>query len=271
MTSPSQESIRCDLVELARQLGEPALELAILGEGNVSARAANDTGDTFWVKASGSSLRTLQETDLSWVRLGAVLELLEHDSLSEAEVETALVSALVSGQADAPQTDANQKKPSVETFLHALCLSSRAGRGGASWVGHTHAVAVNRILCSVAGAEPFRRHIFPDAVVVCGPAPAVVPYVDPGFALAKAVQAELEQFADIYGGPPKLLLLENHGLVALGQSAREVLNITLMADKWARTLLGTYALGGPRFLPDSEVARIDGRLDEHYRRARLVE
>ena len=262
MTHPPPE-----LIGLARQLGEPALELAILGEGNVSALAADDTGDTFWVKASGSSLRTLQETDLSRVRLGAVLELLEHDSLSEAEVETTLVSALVSSQADAPQTDANQKKPSVETFLHALCLTC----SGVSWVGHTHAVAVNRILCSVAGAEPFRQHIFPDAVVVCGPAPAVVPYVDPGFALAKAVQAELERYTDIYGGPPKLLLLENHGLVALGRSAREVLNITLMAEKWARTLLGTYALGGPRFLPDSEVARIDGRLDEHYRRARLVE
>jgi hypothetical protein len=44
----------------------------------------------------------------------------------------------------------------------------------------------------------------------------------------------------------------------------------LMADKWARTLQGTYALGGPRFLPRSEVERIDSRLDEHYRRERLV-
>ncbi len=258
MTPPPPE-----LIGLARQLGEPVLELVILGEGNVSARAPDDT---FWVKASGSSLRTLQETDLSRVQLGAVLGLLEQGALSEAKVEDALTSALVS-----TSTDAAQKKPSVETFLHALCLSSSAGHGGAKWVGHTHAVAVNQILCSVAGAEPFRQHIFPDAVVVCGPAPAVVPYVDPGFALAKAVQAELKRYTNVYGGPPKLLLLENHGLVALGQSAREVLNITLMADKWARTLLGSYALGGPRFLPQSEVARIDARLDEHYRRARLVE
>ncbi len=257
-----------ELIGLARQLGEPGLELAILGEGNVSALAADSTsGETFWVKASGSSLRMLSETDLSRVQLGAVLGLLEQGALSEAEVETALTAALVSTQTDAPQIDVPPKKPSVETFLHALCL----GRAGASWVGHTHAVAVNRILCSVAGAEPFRQHIFPDAVVVCGPAPAVVPYVDPGFALAKAVQAELERYANVYGGPPKLLLLENHGLVALGQSAREVLNITLMADKWARTLSGTYALGGPRFLPHAEVVRIDARLDEHYRRARLTE
>ena len=110
-----------------------------------------------------------------------------------------------------------------------------------------------------------------DAVVVCGRVPAIIPYVDPGFALAKAVQTELTHFRDLYGTLPKLLLLENHGPVAMGSSAREVMNIMLMADKWARTLAGTYALGGPKFLPDEEVARIDGRLDEHYRRGRLVE
>ncbi len=244
-----------ELVALARELGDPVRELAILGEGNVSALEGDGT---FWVKASGSSLGTLSEVDLSCVRLDAVLDLLERKSLSEAEVEAELAAAL---------TDPAHKKPSVETFLHALCLA----HGGARWVGHTHAVAVNHILCSQLGAEPFRRHIFPDAVVVCGRAPAVVPYADPGFELAKAVQRELERYGDAHGVPPKLLLMENHGPVALGESAREVLNITLMADKWARTLLGTYALGGPHFLPESEVARIDSRLDEDYRRRRLVE
>jgi hypothetical protein len=44
----------------------------------------------------------------------------------------------------------------------------------------------------------------------------------------------------------------------------------LMADKWARILLGTYALGGPKFLPPSEVSRIDNRLDEMHRRRELL-
>ncbi len=249
-----QSTLQQELTDLAQTLGDPARALAILGEGNVSARADDAT---FWVKASGSSLGTLSPADLTQVRFDEVLRPLEHETLSEAEVESVLVSA---------QVDPAQKRPSVETFLHALCLT-----GGASWVAHTHAEAVNQILCSTLGAEPFRQHIFPDAVVVCGRAPAVVPYVDPGFGLAKAVQAELGRYKDTYGTPPKLLLLENHGLVALGGSAREALNITLMADKWARTLAGTYALGGPRFLPQEEVARIDNRLDEHYRRKRLVE
>lgn len=247
-------TLQNELIKLARDLGDPAKELAILGEGNVSARLDEDT---FWVKASGSSLATLQAGDLSRVRFGPILDALEQNDLGEADVEALLVAS---------QTDPAHKKPSVETFLHALCLHH-----GAAWVGHTHAVAVNHILCSVLGAEPFRRHVFPDAIVVCGPVPAVIPYVDPGFTLAKAVQTELTRHRDVHGVLPKLLLLENHGPVALGGSAREVMNITLMADKWARTLAGTYALGGPRFLPEDEVRRIDGRLDEHYRRGRLVE
>ena len=56
----------------------------------------------------------------------------------------------------------------------------------------------------------------------------------------------------------------------MGQSRAEVLNIHLMTDKWAKTLQGTYALGGPRFLPNIEAARIDARLDEHYRRRVLA-
>ena len=249
-----QTAIRRKLIDLAQTLGDPARALAILGEGNVSARADEKT---FWVKASGSSLGTLSPADLTQVRFDEVLRPLEQETLSEAEVESVLGHA---------QVDPAQKKPSVETFLHALCLT-----GGASWVAHTHAEAVNQILCSTLGAEPFRQHIFPDAVVVCGVAPAVVPYIDPGFGLAKAVQAELLRYSEVYGTLPKLLLMENHGLVALGSSAREALNITLMADKWARTLAGTYTLGGPKFLPEAEVARIDNRLDEHYRRKRLVE
>ena len=247
------QTLQGELVKLARDLGDPARELAILGEGNVSARSDDET---FWVKASGSSLSTLQASDLSLVQFGPILSSLEND-LGETEVETLLVAA---------QNDPAHKKPSVETFLHALSLHH-----GARWVGHTHAVAVNKVLCSVLGAEPFKRHIFPDAIVVCGRVPAVIAYVDPGFALAKAVQTELTRYRELYGGLPKLLLLENHGPVALGSSAREVMNIMLMADKWARTLAGTYALGGPKFLPDEEVARIDERLDEHYRRGRLVE
>lgn len=246
-------AIRDRLLALSHELGHPRRRMAVLGEGNTSA----DCGDgTFWVKASGSNLATLGPADVSRVRREAALAFLAEERPGEQAIEEALRRAL---------TDPAHAKPSVETFLHAVCLER-----GAQWVAHAHPESANAILCSRLGAEPFRRHVFPDAVVVCGAAPAVVPYVDPGVELARAVAAELDRFNAEHGALPKVLLMENHGVVTLAPSAREAMNAMIMLDKWARILRGTYGLGGPRSLPDGEVARIDGRLDEHYRRRRLA-
>ena len=241
------------LIDLSHELGREDRQMAILGEGNTSV----DNGDgTFWIKASGSQLATIEAGGFSRVRTSAVLELLSGPQPSDEQVAAGLKAALV---------DPSQRMPSVEIFMHAVCLTG----GGARWVGHAHTVSVNQILCSKLGAEPFKRHLFPDGVVVCGVAPAVIPYVDPGFVLGLAVRDELRRYRQVYGRPPKLLLMVNHGPVALGQTATEVLNIMRMADKWAKILQGTYALGGPNFMPEKEVERIDNRLDEHYRRQQL--
>ena len=241
------------LMNLSHELGREDRQLAILGEGNTSAKGSDGT---FWVKASGSQLGKMVKEDFCQVSFSAVENLMNSKDLTDAEIEAGLRETLV---------DSSQPKPSVETFLHALCLTE----GEALWVGHTHTVSVNQILCSKQGAEPFLRPVFPDGIVVCGPAPAVVPYVDPGLSLALAVQKVLREYKERYQRPPKLLLMVNHGPVALGQTTAEVLNIMLMADKWAKILLGTYALGGPTFLTPEDVERIDNRLDEHYRRRRL--
>jgi len=242
------------LIWLSHELGREERQLVILGEGNTGASCEDGT---FWVKASGSEMGTIDAGGFSRVRIDAVMELLDKESMDDEAVGKALMDVLV---------DPQQRRPSVETFLHALCIEE----GGARWVAHTHAVSVNAILCSTVGAEPFRHHHFPDGIVVCGPQVAVVPYIDPGLPLAQAVRAELHRFQDDYGFSPKLLLMENHGLVGLGQSATEALNINLMADKWAKTLLGAYAVGGPNPLSPQNVMRIDSRLDEHYRRQQLA-
>jgi ribulose-5-phosphate 4-epimerase/fuculose-1-phosphate aldolase len=66
---------------------------------------------------------------------------------------------------------------------------------------------------------------------------------------------------------PRVVLLENHGVIALGSTSREVLNITMMLVKVCRIAAGTIAAGGPRFLTTHNVQRIDKRPDELARRA----
>ena len=241
------------LLALSHQISREDRRLAILGEGNTSA----DLGDgTFLVKSSGCSLSDLDESGVSRVKMAPILAALDDQTLDDSGVRTVL---------EYSRADASPKLPSVETFMHAVCLSE----GGAKWLGHCHAESVMSIVCSEHGGKPFLKHIFPDAIVVCGRHVAAVPYIDPGLELAREVRRVLREFRAAHGSAPKVILLENHGPVALGASDKEVLNILLMLDKWARVLVGTLAVGAPKFLPSAVSERIDKRPDEDYRRAQI--
>jgi len=239
-----------ELIGLSNELGREERQLAILGEGNTSA----DLGDgTFLVKASGTSLGTLVPSGLSRVSHSKVDEILARDFITEQEIEDGLIDCLA---------DTSHKKPSVETFLHSICLR----QPGVKWVGHTHTTSVLSILASKHGAELFKRHVCPDAIVVCGLHVLSVPYINPGLELARTVKRGLEGYLERHGKAPKVILMENHGPVALGATSKDVLNIMLMLDKWARVLIGAMSCGGIRFLSDEDAVTIDSRLDEAYRR-----
>jgi rhamnose utilization protein RhaD (predicted bifunctional aldolase and dehydrogenase) len=240
-----------ELVAMSRHLGDPSLDYAILGEGNTSAR---ESIDTFWVKASGSELRTIDETRVVEVRFDGVLALLDAGDLRDAEVKARL---------DAAKVDpAVKARPSVETILHAFALQL----DGVNFVGHTHPTAVNAIMCSKQAEAAIKGRLFPDEIVYCGPAPVYIPYTDPGVPLARTVRDSIVEYIEEFDENPKVILMQNHGLIALGKTALEVQHITAMYVKAARVLLGTYALGGPNFFSPETVARIHTRPDEHYRR-----
>jgi len=139
-----------------------------------------------------------------------------------------------------------------------------------TFVGHTHPVAVNGLLCSARAEEAVSGRIFPTRSWCAGPCRAFVPYSDPGIPLARTVWRVLQEYMGRYGRPPKTVYIQNHGLIALAGHPLEVENITAMAVKVARIVLGTYALGGPRFLSARDVERIDTRPDEDRRRAKLL-
>jgi len=241
------------LVAMTRCLGDPALDYAILGEGNTSARADDEH---FWVKASGVEMRTIGPTGFVRMRFDRVLSMLQAESPADDQVKAGLDAA----KADATVT----ARPSVETVLHALALDLP----GIHFVGHTHPTAVNALLCARDVEQAIAGRLFPDEIVYCGPAPVFVPYTDPGLPLARRVRAEIDRTMEEYGETPKVILMQNHGLIALGRSALEVENVTAMAVKAARVLLGTFALGGPHFLSPAAVERIHTRPDELYRRTK---
>jgi len=248
--TPQPLSLVARLLALSRQLGREERKLAILGEGNTSVR---ESEQAFWVKASGASLGTLVPAGLAACRFDLLLPLLAKRGLSDVEIDDALLAARI---------DPRAKKPSVEAIFHAYLLTLP----GVSFVGHTHPVAVNALLCTTLGRTFAKRRVFPDEIVCCGVESVYVPYADPGLKLAVAIRKATREYIERLSRPPRIVLLENHGLIALGASPEAVLAATLMAVKAAEILLGAAASGAlPRYLSPAQVVRIAGRPDEHYR------
>jgi rhamnose utilization protein RhaD (predicted bifunctional aldolase and dehydrogenase) len=242
-----------ELLTLSRELGRDDRGLAILGEGNTSARLGEKT---FLVKASGTCLATLKEEDVVECRFSALLPLLEQESLADQQVDDALLAA---------RSDLKAKKPSVEAVFHAWLLSLP----GIKFVGHTHAITVNQILCSPRAADFSDHRIFPDEIVCCGSASVFVPYTDPGLKLAQAIRRETDAFIQKRQRQPRVVLMQNHGLITLGATWQSVLSAMLMAEKAAKIFVGAAALGGPVFFSAENIARIDTRPDEAYRQRAL--
>jgi rhamnose utilization protein RhaD (predicted bifunctional aldolase and dehydrogenase) len=241
------------LLELSHHLGGERLRMAILGEGNTSVRIDEET---FAVKASGSNLASLTSADVTHCAFNRLLPLLDKSSATDVEVDQALLAA---------RLDPAAKKPSIEALLHAYLLTLP----GVRCVGHVHAIAVNQILCSPRAREFAERRACPDEIVMCGVESVFVPYAEPGLGLSQAIRREVVAFVKRTGRDPKIILLQNHGIIAVGSSPKSVLGSLLMAEKAAEIFVGAASLGGPVFLTAEQCERIAGRPDEHYRQKML--
>jgi rhamnose utilization protein RhaD (predicted bifunctional aldolase and dehydrogenase) len=194
----------------------------------------------------------LRGEDLVECHANVLLSLLDKRSAADEQIENTLLASRV---------DAKSKKPSVEALFHAYLLSLP----DVGFVGHTHATTVNQILCSPRAKQFAERRLFPDEIVCCGGKSVLVPYTDPGLRLAQAIRKAARTFMKKNKYVPRVILLKNHGIIAVGRTPEAVLAATLMAEKAARVWVGATALGGPTFLREEDVKRISGRSDELMR------
>jgi len=249
------DTVRRHLLDMAAHIGR-AGQMAILGEGNISGRLAEDV---FLVKASGTRLSALQADHLVAVRSAPLLAAMQGDgALDDAAMQRLLLDM---------REDEDALKPSVESLFHAWLLHLPEMH----YVGHTHPVAVNQVLCSPRAGDFAAKRLFPDQIVYCGAESVLVPYVDPGLTLAREIAGRVEGFRRRTGRVPKTILLENHGLIALGKTHTDVTAALDMAEKAARIFVGAALIGGPVFMAAHHVLRIDHRPDEHYRQRMLGE
>ncbi|HEX2154778.1 MAG TPA: bifunctional aldolase/short-chain dehydrogenase [Acidimicrobiia bacterium] len=171
--------------------------LVLHGGGNTSVKGPyrDITGseiDALYVKGSGWDLATIEAEGFTALRRERLSELLALPSLSDADMMRELLAARLDPEAPAP---------SVESLLHAF-LPYPA-------VQHSHADVIVTLTNLEDGAERVRK-VYGDTVVI-------VPYVMPGFDLARAVAGMWEEAA---GAGSQGMVLMNHGLFTFGDTTR---------------------------------------------------
>jgi rhamnose utilization protein RhaD (predicted bifunctional aldolase and dehydrogenase)/NAD(P)-dependent dehydrogenase (short-subunit alcohol dehydrogenase family) len=183
-------------VYTSRLLGrDPSLVLQGGGNTSVKTKAHDLFGaehDALFVKGSGWDLATIEPQGFAPVRLDALRQLAERASLSDSDLVRAQRSALL---------DPGAPDPSIEAVLHAIIPFAH--------VDHTHADAVVAITNTPHGADTARD--------VFGARLPLVPYVMPGFQLARVVR---ELTASIAWDSIDGLVLLNHGIFTWGETAR---------------------------------------------------
>src|SRR6478735_7852476 len=200
-------------VYTTRLLGQnPKLVLHGGGNTSVKMRTTDLNGeeiDVLCVKGSGWDMATIEPAGLPAVRLDPLKKLRRRNALSDEGMVRVQRANLI---------DPSAPNPSVETLLHAFLPHA--------FVDHTHSTAVLSLTDQPAG-EKLCEEIY-------GKRLSYVPYIMPGFALAKAAADAYERDRSVEG-----LILHKHGIFTFGADAREsyermIEHVTLAEERLKR-------------------------------------
>ncbi len=177
-------------------------ELVLHGGGNTSVKTTVKDIDSkkynvLCVKGSGWNMADIEPAGLPAVKLEPLLALKKKKYLSDEDMVNFQKRNLI---------DINSPNPSVETFLHAFLPFK--------YVDHTHADAILNVTNRPGGLN-FCKKIFGNKI-------GIVPYVMPGFMLAKKV-------SEIYSKNPKIncLILMNHGIFTFADDAKDAYDLMI--------------------------------------------
>lgn len=252
-TTWQPDLITPDLLALTRTLGDPVKDLVILAEGNTSQRL--DDG-RIAVKASGAYMAAASRDDFVVTEVPSIIDLID-DPASTQEDLTALLDAGEHGGA--------RRRGSIETVVHAAVQAVRP----TEFVAHTHPTAVLGLLTSVHAETAFAEWVYSDEAVVIG-FPLFVPYAAPGIELGRLFLERLRGYVQERDELPSVVLLGNHGIVAIAGSADAAEAITLMTVKGARARVQALSIGGVRGLGADAVSHYFERTDMAERRKKLA-
>ncbi|WP_018970271.1 bifunctional aldolase/short-chain dehydrogenase [Rubritalea marina] len=208
-------------VYTSRLLGQEA-DLVLHGGGNTSVKTTvkdffGNFVEVLCVKGSGWDLATIEKPGFPAVRMETLLKLAELDTLSDADmVEQQRLGLL----------DPAAPNPSIEAIVHAVIPSK--------YVDHTHADAILALTNNPDGKKHIKE-CFGDSMIV-------VPYVMPGFVLAKAVQKAIAgKDLSKYDG----MILMNHGIFTFDDDAKKSYDLMIKKVTEAEKYIAKHLKDNP--------------------------
>ena len=201
-------------VYTSRLIGaDPSLVLHGGGNTSVKSVTTNTIGEevnVLYVKGSGWDLDTLEPPGLPGVQLDHLVKLRKLDCLNDEDMVNEQRTHLL---------DAASPNPSVETLLHAFLPHK--------FIDHSHADAI-LVIADQPNAESLCENIYGDTM-------GIVPYIMPGFDLAKAAAEVYEKNPSVKG-----LVLISHGLFTFGNTAKESYDRHIEAVQQAEDFIASY-------------------------------
>ncbi len=205
-------------------------DLVLHGGGNTSVKTKeanlfDEREDILHVKGSGWDLATIEKEGFSPVRLSVLKRMVELEQLSDVDMVRHQRSAM---------TDPTAPNPSVEAILHAIIPFT--------FVDHTHADAVVTI-SNTRNGEDRIKEIYGNRVLI-------VPYVMPGFVLAREVYKLTRQ---LDWNSIEAIILLNHGVFTFADEARSSYNSMIAIVSEAEEYLSRCESRDPDRGPEGEI------------------
>ena len=234
-----------EILTLGQSLGRHPGRLVLADEGSLASRI---TESRVAVTPRGAHLAELQAADFVHLDFQRINEVIARDPVLPEDLAGAQLHA---GYGAEPHEDAT-----LFCCLLALDPTLRIAV-------HIHPVIVDQITASPRARQFADRRTVHNEVLALGSASLLVNYADPGLGLTREIQKKMILWRDRNKSVPRVILVQNHGVILLGETGMALLRTIDSLLKYAELFAGASLLGGPIFLTPQAITQIE----QHHRGA----
>jgi len=239
------DSLINETLALGHLLGKHPAPLILTGEGSLAARV---TDTRIAVSRRGAHLAGLEAADLVHFDLAKLGEVIAMEPVLPEDIAGAQLHAAFGVEAHEDIT--------LFAVLLALDPALRVA-------AHIHPVIVDQITASPRARQFADRRTVHNEVLALGSASLLVNYTEPGLPLTREIQKKMILWRDRNKSVPRVILVQNHGVILLGADSASLLRTIDALLKYADLFAGASLLGGPVFLTPQAITQIE----QHHRGA----